>query len=158
MVREILRLGNPALYEKSAPVTNDELERMRAVAVDLRDTLLDYRKRHQAGRAIAAPQIGVQKRMIYLQTDQTIVLINPVLSFPDGEQMEVLDDCMSFPGLLVRVMRFKRCTVRFRDLEWNEQKLYFEGDLAELLQHEYDHLDGMLATMRAVDNRSFFFV
>ncbi|MCI8493254.1 MULTISPECIES: peptide deformylase [Anaerotruncus] len=158
MVREILRLGNPALYEKSAPVTNDELERMRAVAVDLRDTLLDYRKRHQAGRAIAAPQIGVQKRMIYLQTDRTIVLINPALSFPDGEQMEVLDDCMSFPGLLVRVMRFKRCTVRFRDLEWNEQKLYFEGDLAELLQHEYDHLDGMLATMRAVDNRSFFFV
>ncbi|WP_278941536.1 hypothetical protein [Anaerotruncus colihominis] len=51
MVREILRLGNPTLYEKSAPVTNDELNRMHAVAGDLRGTLLDYRKRHQAGRA-----------------------------------------------------------------------------------------------------------
>lgn len=158
MVREILRLGNPALYEKSAPVLRDELARMRDVASDLCDTLLDYRKRHQAGRAIAAPQIGVQKRMIFLRTDQTVVFINPALSFPDGEQMEVLDDCMSFPGLLVRVMRFKRCTVRFRDLDWNERELRFEGDLAELIQHEYDHLDGILATMRAVDNRSFFLV
>lgn len=96
--------------------------------------------------------------MIFLRTDQTVVFVNPALSFPDGGQMEVLDDCMSFPGLLVRVMRFKRCTVRFRDLDWNERELRFEGDLAELIQHEYDHLDGILATMRAVDNRSFFLV
>jgi len=69
--------------------------------------------------------------------------------------MEVWDDCMCFPDLLVRVKRHRSCRIRYRDLEWNEQTMNLTGDLSELLQHEYDHLDGVLAVNRAIDSRSF---
>ena len=156
MIRDILLLGDPRLYEPAGPVGRGELAGLRAVVDDLRDTLQGYRARHGAGRAIAAPQIGVPKRLIYMEIDQPAVFVNPSLEFPDGETMEVMDDCMSFPHLLVRVRRYRRCTVRFRDLDWNPQELRLEGDLSELIQHEYDHLDGVLATMRAVDSRAFY--
>lgn len=156
MKREILLLGDPRLYETAEPVARGELPGLRAVVSDLRDTLLDYRARCGAGRAIAAPQIGVPKRILYLEIDRPVIFLNPELSFPDGETMEVMDDCMSFPHLLVRVRRFRRCIVRYRDIEWRAQELHLEGALSELLQHEYDHLDGVLATMRAVDACSFY--
>lgn len=158
MVREILLLGDPRLYEVSAPVERSELPAMRALADDLRDTVLEYRRVHGAGRSIAAPQVGVLKRMIVRTVHgDTTVFLNPVLTVPDGEKMTVLDDCMSFPGLLVRLQRFRRCTVVYRDLCWNERREEPEGDLAELIQHEYDHLDGILATMRAEDGRSLVY-
>lgn len=116
-----------------------------------------FREKYHAGRAIAAPQIGVPKRLIYMYIDRPVVFLNPTLEFPDPERMELLDDCMSFPGLLVKVERYRRCTVRCRDLDWRECCFTFEDDLSELIQHEYDHLDGILATMRAVDKRSLFF-
>jgi peptide deformylase len=69
--------------------------------------------------------------------------------------MEVLDDCMSFPNLLVKVKRYKKCTVQYLDMNWIPHTMVLEDDLSELIQHEYDHLDGILATMRAIDNKSF---
>ncbi|MDC7290473.1 peptide deformylase [Blautia schinkii] len=152
MKREILLLGNEELYEVSAPV--EEHENVSEVITDLHDTLMAFREKYHAGRAIAAPQIGVKKRMIYMFIDEPTVFINPVIEFPDEELMEVLDDCMSFPGLYVRVNRHKRCTIKYFDENWNRCELHLEGDLSELLQHEYDHLDGILATMRAIDNKS----
>ena len=83
-------------------------------------------------------------------------MINPVLEFPDGEMMEVMDDCMSFPGLLVKVDRYRRCRIHYKDRSWQDKEMELEGDLSELLQHEYDHLDGILATMRAKDSRAFY--
>ena len=68
---------------------------------------------------------------------------------------KVWDDCMSFPNLLVKVMRHKKLTITFYNLKWQKQTWFLEDDLAELLQHEYDHLDGILATQRAIDQRSF---
>ena len=68
-------------------------------------------------------------------------------------------DCEKpFPNLLVKVKRYQRCTITYKTPEWKEEKMELEGDLSELLQHEYDHLDGILATMRAIDNRSFSLV
>lgn len=157
MVRKILLLGDEQLYEVSAEVDKKEISQIRNTITNLHDTLMDYRNRYGAGRAIAAPQIGIQKRIIYMFLDHPVVFINPVLKFPDEEIMEVLDDCMSFPGLYVRVMRHKRCTVEYMDLDWKQCSWDLEGDLAELLQHECDHLDGILATMRAIDNKSFVF-
>lgn len=157
MVREILLLGDSRLYTACAEVTPHERTALQPVITDLHDTLAAYHRRHGAGRAIAAPQIGVFKRIICLNTGglQT-VFINPQLSFPDTDQMEVMDDCMSFPHLLVRVLRYRRCSVTFLDMQWQQHSLDFQGDLSELFQHEYDHLDGILATMRAIDSRSFF--
>ena len=88
-------------------------------------------------------------------TDRPYVIINPQLSFIGEETMELMDDCMSFPGLLVRVRRHRHCLLRYRDENWVEQEKQMDDDMAELIQHEYDHLDGILATMRAIDNRSF---
>mgnify|MGYP000064532409 FL=1 len=157
MVRKVLLLGNQQLYEVSAEVEEKELSQIRSIITDLHDTLMDYRDRYGAGRAIAAPQIGIKKRIIYMHVDKPVVFINPVLKYPDNEMIEILDDCMSFPGLYVRVLRHKRCTIEFRDLDWQQCSWELEGDLSELLQHEYDHLDGILATMRAIDNKSFVF-
>jgi peptide deformylase len=154
MVKDILLLGNQQLYETSAHVEEGD-ESLKGAVRDLHDTLVDYRSRYGAGRAIAAPQIGIKKRLIYMHIDRPVVLINPVLTFPDKEMMEVLDDCMSFPGLYVKVMRHRRCAIEYYDIDWQKCTMEPEGDLSELLQHEYDHLDGILATMRAIDDRSF---
>ena len=156
MVREILKLGNPQLYEISTEVTEEDRQQVKEWVADLHDTLMEYRKTYGAGRAVAAPQIGVRKRLLYMCIDHPVVFLNPMLEPLGTETMEVMDDCMSFPGLLVKVQRARRCRIRYRDMDWNQQEMILEGDLSELLQHEYDHLDGILATMRAMDSRSYF--
>jgi peptide deformylase len=156
MVKELLKLGNPQLYEISAPITREELPQVAQWVEDLHDTLMDYRKTYGAGRAVAAPQIGIQKRLLYMCLDKAYVFINPVMTFPDEETYELMDDCMSFPGLMVKVRRFRRAVIRYLDMDFQPREMVLEGDLSELLQHEYDHLDGILATMRAVDNKSLY--
>lgn len=156
MVREILLLGDPRLYEVSEAVTSADAGALPGWVRDLHDTLLDYRAKYGAGRAVAAPQIGVRKRLIYMLLDRPYVLVNPVLSFPDSEEYELLDDCMSFPGLAVKVKRHRRCVLEYSDEGFERRRLELEGDLSELVQHEYDHLDGILATMRAVDDKSLY--
>lgn len=155
MKKEIILLGNEELYQISEPLKKDEIENIKSIVQNLHDTLLDFREKYHAGRAIAAPQIGIKKRLLYMFIDKPVIFINPVLEFPDDEMMEVLDDCMSFPNLLIKVMRHKRCRIKYLDMNWEEQVMSLEGDLAELLQHEYDHLNGILATMRAINNKSF---
>ena len=156
MIRERLQLGNPKLYERSSPVTGEELPQVKEWVEDLHDTLMEYRRTYGAGRAVAAPQIGVQKRLLYMYLDHPYVFINPVMEFPDDETYELLDDCMSFPGLMVKVRRYRRAVIRYLDQNMQPGEMALEGDLSELLQHEYDHLDGILATMRAVDDKSLF--
>ena len=96
--RTILLLGNPELYEVSQEVKIEELHQMEQVREDLKDTLLAFRARYGVGRAIAAPQIGVKKRVIYRHLDTPVLFINPRLTFPEQEMIDVLDDCMSFPA------------------------------------------------------------
>lgn len=156
MIQAILTLGDPRLYETSGPVLEEDWALLPGWVEDLHDTLMEYRRVHGAGRAVAAPQIGIQKRLLYMHTDKAYVFINPSLHFPDEETYELMDDCMSFPGLLVKVRRHRRAVIRYTDMEGRACEMPLEGDLSELLQHEYDHLDGILATMRAVDNKSLF--
>ena len=155
MEREILLLGNPELYEVSEEVRREELDEILKVSEDMFDCIRGIRRDYGFGRAIAAPQIGVKKRLICILTDKPYVIINPRLEMVGDEMMEVMDDCMSFPGLLVRVMRYRHCILRYRDENWEEQEMRMDDDMSELIQHEYDHLDGILATMRAVDNKSY---
>lgn len=154
MEREILLLGDPRLYEISESVREEELEELRPVFADMFDCIRGIRRDYGFGRAIAAPQIGVKKRVICILTDRPYVIINPSLEFVGDEMIELMDDCMSFPNLLVRVRRYRHCILRYRDENWREQMMAMDDDMSELIQHEYDHLDGILATMRAVDNRS----
>ncbi|MEX2346755.1 MAG: peptide deformylase [Balneolaceae bacterium] len=154
-IREILLLGNPKLVEQSVPVSKSELNDLKPVVGDLHDTMMDFRRCYNAGRAIAAPQIGVMKRLVYMHIDQPVVFINPVLEFLNNEKLELWDDCMSFPELLVRVKRYAECRITYRDMKWRKHEEVLTGDLSELLQHECDHLDGILATDRAAGSKAF---
>ena len=154
-VKEILLLGNPNLYEVSATVQQDELDCLNAVIQDLHDTLMDFRRKVGAGRAIAAPQIGTMKRVVYMHIDAPKIFINPVIDRHSDEMITLWDDCMSFPDLLVKLKRHKTCRIAYRDMEWSRHTTFLEDDLSELLQHECDHLDGILAVSRAIDATSF---
>ncbi|MHA2162847.1 MAG: peptide deformylase [Candidatus Thorarchaeota archaeon] len=154
-VREILLLGNPKLHEISRPITRDELDSIPSIIEDLHDTLMSFREKYGAGRAIAAPQIGEMKKIVYMHIDQPTILINPEISNESTEMMELWDDCMSFPDLYVKVKRHKTCQIEYLDIDWNRKSQQLQGDLSELLQHECDHLEGVLAVSRAIDGESF---
>jgi peptide deformylase len=154
-IRDILQLGNPALNRNCAPVKRAELSAAIATGRDLHDTLLDFRARHGWGRAIAAPQIGVLKRIVYLLVEGPFLIFNPVITSPSRKTMEIWDDCMSFPDLLVRVRRHCSFVMTFRDENWAEHSQQIEGQTSELLQHEIDHVDGVLAVSRAINGASF---
>jgi peptide deformylase len=154
-LKDIVLLGNPELYRVSQTVRKCEVNGLSGVVKDLHDTLMDFKKRYGAGRAIAAPQIGVKKRLVYMVIDRPTLFINPVLEQKSREMIEVWDDCMCFPDLLVRVRRHKRCLIRWLNIDWKEEKRMLEGNLSELLQHECDHLEGILAVSKAIDGKSF---
>ena len=152
---KILRLGDPRLYQVSKLVHQEEIESLKPKIDVLHNALMEFRELYGAGRAVAAPQIGVFKRFIYFHIDEPIIMFNPELTDLSAEKMIVWDDCLCFPGLLVKVERSKSVNLKFLDINWEDQVWKLEGDLSELIQHEYDHLDGILATQRAIDDRSF---
>ncbi len=155
MVRDILKLGDSRLYSVSSEIRHGEAQEASRIGNDLKDTFEAFRARHGFGRAIAAPQIGEFRRIIYLDAGEPMLLINPVLTVTGGEMMELWDDCMCFPGLFVKVRRHMKVRVEYKDAALQDGSILLEGALSELIQHEYDHLDGILATMRAIDAKSF---
>jgi peptide deformylase len=152
---DLLLLGDPRLYVRCEPVAESDLPQLPQIAADLRQVMAEVREKYRFGRGIAAPQLGYMKRVIYLDTDRPHLLINPELTERSAEMFELWDDCMCFPHLLVRALRHKKVTVKYLDENWENQTWTVEDDLSELIQHEYDHLEGVLCTMRAVDEKSF---
>lgn len=152
---DLLQLGNPLLYAVCEPVLQSELPAVSHWVADLHNVMEEIRAKYNFGRAIAAPQLGIMKRLIYMNIDKPIVFINPKLTYLSDEMFEVWDDCMSFPNLLVKVKRHKELTIEYLDENWQRKEWKMTDDLSELLQHEYDHLNGILCTMRAIDNQSF---
>ncbi len=156
-VKDILFLGDPLLYKMSLPVERDEVPDFLPMISEMHSTVAEFRSIYGKGRAIAAPQLGLLKRIICLNIDKPITMINPEISDLSSEMIELWDDCMSFPGLLVKLKRHKSLRLSFLDTEWNRHEWYLEDDMAELIQHEYDHLDGILAIQKAIDHKSFIF-
>jgi peptide deformylase len=154
-LENLLQLGNPLLYEVCKPVLPSELPLVKVWVADLHNVMQEIREKYNFGRAIAAPQLGIMKRLIYMNINKPIVFINPEFTFLSEEMFELWDDCMSFPNLLVKVKRHKNLTIKYLDENWETQEWNMTDDLSELLQHEYDHLDGILCTMRAIDEKSF---
>jgi len=152
-VRQILQLGNPGLRVMCTPVRSFEAMNLGALRDDLRDTLDDVRKRRGFGRAIAAPQIGRPERVIFLGGDSPLLLVNPAIIQRSRKRITLWDDCFSFPDILVKVKRNLAIDVRYQDSDGKRRTLHAEGSLSELLQHEIDHLDGVLAIDRAIDTR-----
>src|SRR4051812_16457465 len=150
-VREVLQLGNPVLREVAAPVEDPGSPEVAAILDDLRDTLAHWRETTTYGRGIAAPQIGVLQRIVFMNIDHTWPLINPVITARSPETMIVWDACLSFLCIFFQVTRHAWVTVRYQGTSGAWHELRAEGDLAELLQHEIDHLDGILAVDRMTD-------
>ena len=152
---DILLLGDPRLYDVCEPVRPDEQPLLAGWVADLHSAMQDVRARYGFGRAIAAPQLGIMKRLIYMHIDKPVVFVNPTLTDLSNDRFELWDDCMSFPNLLVRVSRHKSLTINYLDENFQPRQWHMTDALSELLQHEYDHLDGILCTMRAIDERAF---
>ena len=151
-IRRIRQLGDPVLRARCQRVERPASAAVRLVADDLRDTLKAARKQYGMGRALAAPQIGAPVRVVVVDIEgakQRMTLVNPEVTDVGSEDFDVWDDCFSFPDLLVRVNRAYRISVSYSDLRGKPHTIECEGAMAELLQHEIDHLDGILALDRA---------
>lgn len=152
-VRKILQLGDPRLRQRCEVVKDPRSEEVAQIIVDLAETVENSFATTGYGRAIAAPQIGEMKRIVYLSVPNPLVLINPQIVESSLETMEVWDACLSFLCIFMKVVRHKEIVVSYLDLNGNGHTLRVgsEHDLAELLQHEIDHLDGVLAIDKVSD-------
>jgi peptide deformylase len=138
-VRPIMVLGNPVLRSKARKVSRFDQSIQRLVE-DMIETM-----RAAPGVGLAAPQIGVplQVAVIEAEKDQVHILVNPEIVKREGE-WEPEEGCLSVPGYWAPVQRSARVTVRARDARGKEIRLSGEGLLGQALQHEIDHLNGML--------------
>jgi peptide deformylase len=164
MIREVLKMGDPRLLEKSLPVEAFDTPRLLELVADMRDTMA-----HLNGAGLAAPQIGVPLRVVifgvthnprYPDAEEVpdTVLINPVIT-PIGEEIEeAWEGCLSVPGMRGVVPRFKRLHYRGFDESGQVIDRSVEGFHARVVQHECDHLDGILYPMRIRDMSKFGFV
>ena len=153
-IRRILQLGDPLLRTRSTPVSHLDAA---PVLADLRDTLHEFQRTHGFGRGIAAIQIGEPVRCVYLEINgQAYSLINPEFTIMSEEKARKWDDCFSFPQLMVYVERSRKVTMLYLDEHGVWQELDAEDAFAELLQHELDHLDGILSIDRALDAQTGF--
>jgi len=152
-IRRILQLGDPLLREKSEHASDPTS--FVAVLTDLRDTLHDFQRTHGFGRGISAVQIGTLQRIIYLEFHGiSYCLINPQYDHLSEEKFRLWDDCFSFPNLLAWLERSKTLRLLYHDEKGSERDIEAVGALSELIQHEMDHLDGILAIDRALDRNS----
>jgi len=164
-VREVLRLGDPRLRQRSAAVPEALFgaAQLQALITDLRDTMAA-----RDGAGLAAPQIGVPLRVVtygitanprYPEAPPIpeTVLINPVLT-PLGEETQLgWEGCLSVPGLRGQVERAERLQVVWRDPLGGHHQQQVNGFHARVVQHECDHLDGLLFVDRLRDSRAFGF-
>ena len=143
-VRPILQLGNPKLRETSAAV--QDFHQVQRTLEDLSDTLAEFRRTHGFGRGISAIQIGEAVRVIFLRVEgMAYELINPEFVSKSRELFEMWDDCFSFPDLMVWLRRHNEVTIRYQTRDGAWQTLPAKDAMSELIQHEMDHLDGILA-------------
>jgi peptide deformylase len=163
LIREVLRMGDPRLLEKAAPVARFDTTELNELLTDLRDTMA-----HLSGAGLAAPQIGVSLRVVIfgvksnprypgIEDVPDTVLINPEI-VPLGEEIEEgWEGCLSVPGLRGWVPRWKRVRYTGFDEKGDSLQREVEGFHARVAQHECDHLDGILYPMRIRDFTRFGF-
>src|SRR5215510_5831976 len=133
-VREILLLGNPELWRPSASVVDVHARETCELIVYLAVTLDNFRQQNGFGRRIAAPQIGVGRRLIFLHVGESFPLINPTITRASRETMELWDDCFSIPNLMIRVRRHVEVDVSYTDERGAQRVMKAHGALSELLQ------------------------
>ncbi|MGC3964935.1 MAG: peptide deformylase [Rhodocyclaceae bacterium] len=163
MIHEVLKMGDPRLLRRAQPVTQFDTPALHALVADMFETMA-----HLSGAGLAAPQIGVDLRLVifgfasnprYPQANAVpeTVLINPVIEPLSDEMEEGWEGCLSVPGLRGVVPRYTRLRYTGFDQYGNSIDRVAEGFHARVVQHECDHLDGILYPMRITDFSHFGF-
>jgi peptide deformylase len=161
MIRDVLKMGDPLLWRMSDRVERVPARELEDLLVDMRDTMKAYN-----GAGLAAPQIGVPLRVVIFGVDFNprypdaepvpyTELINPVLTPLTDEVEEGWEGCLSVPGLRGVVPRYTRLRYEGLDPQGNPIDREVDGFHARVVQHECDHLDGILYPMRMPDMRRF---
>ena len=158
-VLRIAKMGNPVLMQKAAPVADPTAPEIRALAADMQETLEDI-----GASGLAAPQVFVSKRVVVyriiaariprgsgLEPRPWTVMVNPVITPKTEAQTPVWERCLSIPGLHGKVPRYPRISIRYQTLEGGIVEHEAHSSWAALLQHECDHLDGVLYPMQMDD-------
>jgi|SRR5579884_2092737 len=153
-VLEIVLEGDARLRQKATKIRNVDAG-LRKLAADMRETMLDAQ-----GVGLAAPQIGVMRRLIVVHlpagyeeegaSEQNLTLVNPEIVRSQGRAVAA-EGCLSIPGWVGDVPRFETVTVKGLDLDNKNVRIKARGYLARVLQHEIDHLDGILFVDRVED-------
>jgi peptide deformylase len=158
-VLRIARMGNPVLLQPSAPVADPTAPEIRKLAADMQDTIEDI-----GASGIAAPQVFVPKRVVVyrmiasrippgsgLQPRPWTVMVNPVIKPKSEVKRDVWERCLSVPGLHGKVPRYAEIEISYVDLDGKKHSHEATSSWSALLQHECDHLDGILYPMRMTD-------
>ena len=156
-------MGDPRLLQVARPVARFGTPELEALIADLRDTMA-----HLSGAGLAAPQIGVGLRVVifgvqanprypHVEEVPDTVLINPVLEPLAADQEEDWEGCLSVPGMRGMVPRYRHLRYSGCDAQGRKLERVVEGFHARVVQHECDHLDGVLYPMRVRDFRKFGF-
>ena len=151
MILPIYTYGQPVLKQRTKRIPEGS-EGLSVLIDDMWETMYNAR-----GIGLAAPQIGRSIRLFIVDTEQLEdeesdhvgvkrVFINAEKIEESGEEWEYEEGCLSIPDIRGDVVRPERVTLRYRDLDWNEREETFEGINARVIQHEYDHLEGILFT------------
>lgn len=163
-IKTVLRMGDPRLLEPARPVADFDTPELHELIADMQDTMTALN-----GAGLAAPQIGVGLQVVIFGLDHNprypdaeavpqTVLINPKLTVLDEEMEEGWEGCLSVPGMRGLVPRFRRLRYRGVDAWGNPIDRSVEGFHSRVVQHECDHLAGILYPMRIRDLRNFGFI
>jgi peptide deformylase len=148
-IKPTLQLGDPLLRAPCQEVHDVGAPQLCQLVGDLADTLADWVGRTGYGRGIAAPQIGAPVRVIYVTLGSPQALLNPVITAHSTTTWEVWDACLSFSvQIFCKVRRFTWVDVAYQSPDGTRHSVRADGELGELLQHEIDHLEGVLAIDR----------
>ncbi len=149
MIYPIVAYGDPVLKKVAQNIQKDELD-LKKVIADMYETMY-----HAHGVGLAAPQVGLSIRLFVVDAepfedkdypDFKQVFINPVIVEEFGKEWEYEEGCLSIPGIRGDVSRPEKLVIEFYDEHWNFHKKEFHGMAARVIQHEYDHLEGILFT------------
>ena len=137
-VLDVITYPNPILRQPTVAITTFD-EKLNKLTNDMIDTM-----RHYQGVGLAAPQIGILEKLFVVEFEDTLLtFVNPTLKDPSGSEQDY-EGCLSIPDLKVHVERPTTITISYQDISGNSNTRTFDGFLARVIQHEYDHLNGVL--------------
>lgn len=138
----------PVLRQRALPIESFDDELQHTVEA------MYARMYASSGVGLAAPQVGLKQRILVLNAEgergkgEELAMINPEIVGREGAPSDYDEGCLSFPGIYAQVTRPERCTVKYQDVQGNAHEATFEGFTSRIIQHEYDHLEGVLLVDR----------